>query len=107
MIASIDLNRYRPLVIVVESTSPHTNAPTWGGWEPTLLNSGYIFALFDGLNRFYVRSESAELLPKLSVPANCLDGYISYREHALKLKLEMTERSLGELTMHSNKRTGG
>lgn len=73
---SIDLRHYRPWIMVIEATSPHDNTPCWNSWEPQLLANHYYFALFDGLNRFYVRRESLDLLPELSVPANCLDTYI-------------------------------
>jgi FkbM family methyltransferase len=78
---------FRPWVLVIEATSPHTNAPTWQDWEPYVLERGYLFALFDGLNRFYVRHESGDLLPTLAVPANCLDGYITQRERRTRRRL--------------------
>lgn len=84
VLATAGLVTYRPVVLVIEATSPHTNEPTWHEWEPALLSNGYLFALFDGLNRWYVREESRELLPKLSVPVNCLDGYITRREVSLQ-----------------------
>jgi FkbM family methyltransferase len=88
VISSADFDKCRPLVLIIEATSPHTNEPTWYDWEPRLLSRGYVFALFDGLNRFYVREESRELLPKLAVPANCLDGFITYREMMMRHELE-------------------
>ena len=84
VLAASGLVYYRPVVLLIEATSPHTNEPTWHEWEPSVLSNGYLFALFDGLNRWYVREESSELLPKLSVPVNCLDGYITHRELSLE-----------------------
>ena len=50
-------------------------------WESTLLGADYLFALFDGINRFYVRSEDRDLLPRLASAANCLDEFIPYPYH--------------------------
>lgn len=86
---------HRPLVLVIEAVSPRTGEPTWHLWEPFLLSKGYIFALFDGLNRFYVREESRTLLPKLAIPANCLDGYITLREWKIERELAATIKRIG------------
>jgi FkbM family methyltransferase len=61
-----DFTRHRPIVLIIEATNPVTNAPTWPNWEHYVLDQRYAFALFDGLNRFYVAQERADLLPKLS-----------------------------------------
>ena len=50
---------------------------THESWEPELLGCGYEFVLFDGLNRFYVAREKAEMFgPALATPANVLDGFV-------------------------------
>ena len=56
-----DWQRFRPKVIVVEALAPHTLAPAWDAWEPILIERGYAYAWFDGLNRYYVAAEAAEL----------------------------------------------
>jgi FkbM family methyltransferase len=89
-----DFNRARPIVLVIEATCPTTNAPTWPAWESLVLDSRYRFALFDGLNRFYVCEERIDLLPKLCYSANCLDGYITHRESQLLARLEAVEEEL-------------
>jgi FkbM family methyltransferase len=83
-----DWERWRPRIVVVEATepmgvegagdTPRRMIPTHGDWEHILLNAGYLFAAFDGLNRFYVRSEDADLAEALSVPVNVADGYVSH-----------------------------
>jgi len=70
-----DWSRYRPRVILVEATRPETNIPNHENWEPLLLAAGYLFAFFDGLNRYYVRVEDRQLLPLLGVPANVFDDF--------------------------------
>lgn len=73
-----DWSRWRPRVVVVEATEPTTAIPAHDRWEPALLGSGYLFAFFDGLNRYYVREEDAALLPALTTPVNVLDDYVSH-----------------------------
>lgn len=73
-----DWKLHRPRVLVVEATLPNTPVPSHEEWEPALLDAGYLFAAFDGLNRFYVRKEDSNLLPALSVPANVFDEYMTY-----------------------------
>jgi FkbM family methyltransferase len=75
-----DWSRYRPRVVVVEATQPETNIPSHDHWEPLLFAADYLFAFFDGLNRYYVRAEDRQLLPLLGVPVNVFDQYELY-EH--------------------------
>lgn len=76
-----DWSRFRPRVVLVEATEPYSPTPNHQKWEPILLSANYLFATFDGLNRFYVRAEDRDLLPLLTVPANVLDDYLSLTEH--------------------------
>ena len=66
-----DWDRWRPRVVLVEANRPET-------WEPLLLSAGYAFALFDGVNRFYVREEDRRLLPAFAAPANASDQFLIY-----------------------------
>jgi FkbM family methyltransferase len=77
-----DWDRWRPKVLVVEAVTPvsfdkdsgqDVYADTSHAWEHIPLQNGYLFALNDGLNRFYVRNESSHLLECLHTPVNCLD----------------------------------
>jgi FkbM family methyltransferase len=80
VLETIDLDRWRPWVMVVEATRPLSSEPTHSSWEPLLLAADYEFCLFDGLSRFYVAKEhSAELKNVLSAPANILDRYIKHQ----------------------------
>ena len=45
------------------------------GWEPRLLDHRYVFAAFDGINRFYVPVERADLVDSLAYPISVLDRY--------------------------------
>lgn len=69
---------YRPRVVIVEAVAPFTNVPNYTDWEEVLVKEGYVFAYFDGLNRFYVREESKDLLPAFNAPPNVFDGFELY-----------------------------
>jgi len=51
-------------VITAESTAPLTEVATHQVWESILTVNGYIFAMDDGLNRYYVHRSQENLLPK-------------------------------------------
>jgi FkbM family methyltransferase len=91
VIRSIDLARWRPWVLVIESTAPLATSQTHAEWEPAVLAAGYEFCLFDGLSRYYVAREHAERLRgRLSYPACPLDFYeradlVQAREEAAAL----------------------
>jgi hypothetical protein len=75
VLRSNNWDRWRPRVIVVECLTPHVQTSTHTQWEPLLLDAGYLPALFDGLNRFYVEEKDEALLPLLAAPANILDPF--------------------------------
>lgn len=99
VLAGGDWDRWRPRVVVVEAIKPNTSIPTHEGWESILLDAEYLFAAFDGLNRFYVRFEDKELLSALAVPANVTDDFVPYRYgrviNELRAEVESASRQLG------------
>lgn len=80
VISSGNWNKHRPWVVLVESTRPNTNFSDHNAWEPMLLDHGYQFVWFDGINRFYIAKEQYELAEAFRFPVNVLDQYIAYRE---------------------------
>jgi len=84
---SVDLTKWRPWVMVVESTFPNSREQTHTQWEPILVSAGYRHCLFDGVSRFYVAEEHAErLAPLLSYPACALDSFVSDEVAELKAR---------------------
>ena len=75
VLKGIDLREFNPRVLVIESTQPNSTEPSFAHWEKRVLSSGYRFALFDGLNRYYVHENELVLLRHLSIPFNILDDY--------------------------------
>jgi FkbM family methyltransferase len=69
-----DSTSLRPWIIVVEATIPLSKNESYGLWEPTLVTANYKFVYFDGLNRFYVANEHAELGRSFSCPPNFFDN---------------------------------
>jgi FkbM family methyltransferase len=65
----------RPWVVVVESTLPLSQVQTHEAWESMLIDMGYEFAYFDGLNRFYVSSAHRELLASFGPGPNVFDDF--------------------------------
>jgi len=75
VIQSWEPSSARPWIVVVESTLPNTQISTHESWEPALLSLGYEFVYFDGLNRFYVSSEHAELAQHFGPGPNFFDYF--------------------------------
>ena len=101
-----DWDRWRPKVLVIEAISPVTFDEATGGdiyadssseWEPLVIGHGYQFGLNDGLNRFYVRDESTELLEHLRVPANCIDDPEKYPAWASRTQLVAAREEIASL----------
>jgi FkbM family methyltransferase len=78
VLAGADWSSFRPRIVVVEATIPNTAIPNHEAWEGILLDVGYEFALFDGLNRFYVHANEPDLRDVVATPANVLDDYVPY-----------------------------
>ncbi|QOY62388.1 FkbM family methyltransferase [Lysobacter sp. H21R4] len=106
---------HRPWVLVIESTRPLSREQTHQQWEPLVLEKGYKFAHFDGLNRFYVSVDRPELLPAFESGPNVFDGFslaptsefcasVNIAYHALELRREAEEQaahaSLAEIQGH-------
>ena len=92
VLSSVDLSIWRPWVIVVEATRPGSDVQTHEEWEHHVVGAGYRFCLFDGLNRYYVSEEHADLAPALSYPACPLDGHVRAAEMDLIDRLTSLQR---------------
>lgn len=106
-----DWTRWRPRVVVVEATQPFTITPTHQQWEHVLLDAGYAFAAFDGLNRYYVREEDSQLAAGLATPVNVTDQFVEY-EHVkafedLRWSVDGLERQLAAARVANEALTAG
>lgn len=65
----------RPWLVVIESTFPLTQEERHEQWEHLLLELGYEFVYFDGLNRFYVSKKHREIKGAFRFGPNVFDGF--------------------------------
>ncbi len=83
VLRGMDFTRWRPWVLVIEATLPNSRETNHGAWEHMVVDHGYRYAWFDGLNRYYVAEEHAELLSRLDIQPNVFDDFIpSHLDHA-------------------------
>jgi FkbM family methyltransferase len=77
VLRGMDFERWRPWILVIEATMPNSRETNHDTWEALVTGARYQFAYFDGLNRYYVAGEHAELAAKLQVQPNVFDDFIS------------------------------
>jgi FkbM family methyltransferase len=94
---SCDWTKFRPEIIVAEGTKPYTNTPVYHEWADLLTSADYLRAYFDGVNVWFVRKESAHLLPCFAIPVNQNDEFVPYAQVKLKEKLEALRNRGNEL----------
>lgn len=97
VISGLDLAKFRPWILVIESIAPLTNLPAHANWEPLLLAAQYEFAAFDGVNRFYVAEERRELVERISTPPNAVDSYKTRVEWAQSQEIERLQNVVASL----------
>ncbi|MDE2581542.1 MAG: FkbM family methyltransferase, partial [Rhodospirillales bacterium] len=101
VLLGLDLMRWRPWIIVVEAMAPMAQHPTHQEWEALILSGRYRFAYADGLNRYYIAEEHAELSGAFDYPPNVFDDFTvvacresQQRAEAAERRAESAERSL-------------
>ncbi len=105
VLAGIDFTKIRPWVLIIESVDPISHEGNYADWESSLLNNGYLFAYFDGLNRYYLAREQKALMPLLMTPPNVLDNYVPYSIVKLEARMmtlsadgkKVLDETLGQL----------
>lgn len=88
---------WRPTVVVIESVRPNSKIPNHEPWEPMLIEADYLFALFDGVNRYYLRAEDRRLRPLLQAPANVLDDFVPYERYLQEREIQRLNARLAVL----------
>jgi FkbM family methyltransferase len=94
-----DFVAFRPWIVVVEATAPMTTTLNYQAWEGLLLQAGYSFVWFDGLNRFYLAAErQSALAASFTAPPNCFDAYVRAGEVAWSARATAAEQALADST---------
>ena len=78
VLRGMDFARWRPWVLVIEATLPNSRATNHASWEHLVTGQRYRFVWFDGLNRYYVAEERADLMAHFGIQPNVFDDYISH-----------------------------
>jgi FkbM family methyltransferase len=71
VLASFDLAKWQPIVMIIEATKPHTQEKTMNLWQDITKKAGYTCALFDGLNCYLAKNPT--VIERLSAPVNVFD----------------------------------
>lgn len=79
-----DFVRYRPWIVVMESTLPNTDIPSYMEWEGILLSLNYHFAFSHGVNRYYVADEKKELAERFLPPKELRKLYRIYHAEVME-----------------------
>lgn len=86
VLLGMNFKQWRPWILVIEATAPMSQETMHDSWEPLVIEAGYEYVYFDGLNRYYVAQEHAELKQSFIVPPNVFDGYVLNADQESKLR---------------------
>jgi len=107
VVAGADWRRWRPRVVLLEATLPNSRELAPLDWDPSLIENGYDFVYFDGLNRWYVREEEPALRDSFSAPPNIFDNFVLYRDlqrtQELKAQISALEQRLNSAMIKSDR----
>lgn len=79
--------KYRPIVVVIESNSPQK-------CHLLMSQNNYLLVLNDGLNLFYLDNKYKNLKKHLDKPANIRDNFIPYLYHHQATEFQKKEKQL-------------
>lgn len=95
VLKGINFNKYRPWIILVEALNPMTLIDESQSWESLILESGYLFVHFDGLNKYYLeisQSHRQNFFQRVNV---LLADYTPYRLFLSAQQLQELKGDLG------------
>ncbi|WP_435005877.1 FkbM family methyltransferase [Tundrisphaera lichenicola] len=73
-----DFSRWRPRIVLAEGEREH--------YQATLLASGYLHAVNDGVNHYFVREEDRDLIPALAAPVSLVNDNFELYEYTQQIK---------------------
>ena len=99
VLKSANFQKFRPMVVVIESTEPNSRVENYKEWEHILFENNYTFCYADGLNRFYLSEEANHLKIHFEYPPNVFDDYILSSDFRIyKSELNYLENESKRLT---------
>ncbi|NNJ10386.1 FkbM family methyltransferase [Chloroflexales bacterium ZM16-3] len=93
---------WHPEIFVIEATSPNSDRGSYTSWEPVLLEEGYLFASFNGVNRFYLRQDCADRLGIFQTPVSSLDHFLRAETVMLRHRIALLEKRIRQSHGRSN-----
>lgn len=90
-------SKVRPWIVVVEATEPNSTKPTHQQWESLLTGHQYRFVYFDGINRYYIAEEHAELREAFVVPPYVFDWFKRAEEDRAHRRVRELDAELTEV----------
>ena len=97
VLKGLDLRQYRPIVILIEATIPQSQIESHMEWEPGVLGADYSFVYFDGVNRFYLANECADLKKHFVIPPNVFDEFETFELVRARADAEQRLEAMHEL----------
>ena len=86
ILEGLNLSKYRPIVLIIESIRPFSHIKVHDGWESILIKNNFAFMFFDSLNRYYLAKEHFnKFSPNFEKAAKCCSlAQAKYPEHNLE-----------------------
>lgn len=86
VISGMDFSRFRPWILVVETTQPNSDGNEGNQWESILFRFDYSHVYSDGLNRYYLANERIDLKGAFRYPPNVFDQFIRYAQYVAEAR---------------------
>ena len=97
VLSSINFEKYKPRIVVIESVLPGSNKPNRKPWI-NLVEKYYVHGLFDGLNDYFVLPNETFLFNQLGSMVNLFDGVDNrISSEMLRNNLKVLEEKNGDL----------
>jgi FkbM family methyltransferase len=94
VLEGLDLNKWRPRVVVIEAVEPYSYVRTDHLWRHLLEQAGYVEGCFDGINLFFAQADDSSVLDKL-VPASPIDVFKTAHVADMERYIRELESALG------------
>lgn len=99
VLLGLNLSKYRPIIIVIESFRTNTQIENHTDWESILLDSKYHLCYQDGVNRFYLDTQFSYLQDKFKYPPNVFDHFEKDYPHKTHY-INNLQKKINELNMN-------